>query len=68
MSFAVSGQHPNFDPGSYDLAFFFRLVACARSSGDNTTMAFSTSVGESAASNDADAGSVLSATVDTWPH
>jgi hypothetical protein len=56
----VSGHHPNFHPGSCDLAFLFGSVACALSSGGSVAIAFSARLFESAAADNAEAGPVLS--------
>lgn len=69
-SFLVgSGHHPNFQPGSCDLAFLFESVACARTSAGNFAIALSTRAAESAAAeaDDAEARTVLSATEDGLP-
>jgi hypothetical protein len=59
-SFVLSGHHPNFHPGSCDLAFLFGSVACVLSSGGSAAIAFSARLFESAAVDNAEPGLVLS--------
>jgi hypothetical protein len=58
-SFIVFGHHPNFHPGSCDLAFLLGSIAWAASSGSIAAMPFLARVDESAAEDDADAAGLL---------